>query len=278
MTAPRAAIFGWPVKHSRSPLIHNYWLALHGLEGSYVKAPVPPEEIAATLAHLDQHGYIGGNVTIPHKEAAFAACAHVDPIAAELGVLNTIWLQEGELHGANTDVPGFLMNLDQMAPGWDANPAEAVMLGAGGAARAVLHGLISRGFAVHITNRTLERAQALADFYPGRATAHRLSETETLLPTARVLVNTTSLGMEGQPPLDLDLAPVPSDALVTDIVYVPLETPILKLARARELKTVDGLGMLLHQAVPGFETWFGVRPTVTDDLRALIVADLGPTA
>lgn len=269
-----SAVIGWPIRHSRSPLIHNFWLKQHGLQGAYHRIAVPPEEIDGFLGDLERQGLVGCNVTIPHKEAAFRAARELDPVARELGVVNTLWLEDGVLHGANTDVPGFLANLDQSAPDWDANPGKAVMLGAGGAARAVLHGLISRGFEVHIANRTREKAEAMAAHYSGKAVAHGFHELERLLSGVGLLVNTTSLGMEGQPPLDIDLSPLSDQALVTDIVYTPLITPMLDLAGKRGLRTVYGLGMLLHQAVPGFEHWFGLRPVVTEDLRALIVEDI----
>jgi shikimate dehydrogenase len=269
-TIRRAGVVGWPVAHSRSPVIHGAWLEEHGIAGSYERLPVPPEEIDTFLARLPERGLVGVNVTIPHKEAAFRAVAEVDDVARRLGVVNTIWLENGRLRGANTDVPGFLANLDAEAPGWDAAPGPAVVLGAGGAARAVVDGLAARGFAPRIVNRTLGRAEALAAGYPG-ATAHGFADLPRLLGETGLLVNTTSLGMAGQPPLEIDLAPLAETALVTDIVYVPLETPLLALARARRLRTVDGLGMLLHQAVPGFERWFGVRPRVTPALRAAVL-------
>jgi len=271
----RAGVVGWPIGHSRSPIIHGYWIARHGINGAYDRYGVPPEQIAAFFGRFEDHGLVGCNVTIPHKEAAFHACAEVDEVAAALKVVNTIWLEDGRLMGANTDAHGFLANLDQQAPGWDRDPGPALVLGAGGAARAVIWALLSRGFApVHIVNRTVEKAENLKAFFGTETKAHGWHEIAGLLADARVVVNTTSLGMTGNPPLDIDLSALPETALVTDIVYVPLETGLLAAARARGLATVDGLGMLLHQAVPGFEKWFGVRPVVTEDLRQAVLNDL----
>lgn len=275
MTVPiKAGVIGWPIRHSRSPLIHRHWLKTFQIAGSYDSIAVPPEEIEGFLADLAGHGLAGCNVTLPYKQAAFHAARDLDPVASTLGAVNTLWLDDGVLCGANTDVIGFLANLDAGAPGWDAVPSRAVMLGAGGAARAVLYGLVERGFEVCIVNRTLAHAESLARLFPGRASAHDFTDLPGLFKSAAVVVNTTSLGMAGQPPLDLDLGQLPETALVTDIVYAPIETSLLARARTRHLRTVDGLGMLLHQAVPGFARWFGVRPEVTAELRALVVADL----
>lgn len=269
------AIIGHPVSHSRSPLIHGYWLHQYGIDGEYGVRDVAPEDIGTFLAGFSVSGLVGGNVTVPHKEAAFRACAERDPVAQALGAVNTLWLESGRLCGANTDVHGFLANLDAAEPEWARALGEAVVLGAGGAARAIVYGLLSRGVdRVVVANRTLARAQALRDQFGSRVLPVAWRDLGGRLTGCRLLVNTTSLGMKGQPPLDIDLSALSPDAVVTDIVYVPLETPLLKAARARGLATVDGLGMLLHQAVPGFERWFGVRPTVTAELRALAIADL----
>lgn len=271
----RAAIIGHPVAHSRSPLIHGYWLKQHGIDGDYGRLDVAPEAIEAFLGDFAASGLVGANVTVPHKEAAFRAAQERDPVAQALGAVNTLWLENGTLHGANTDVHGFLANLDAAEPEWARALGEAVVLGAGGAARAVVYGLLSRGVdRVVVANRTLARAEALRQQFGARVLPLDWRDLAGRLNGCRLLVNTTSLGMKGQPPLDLDLSALSPDALVSDIVYVPLETPLLKAAKARGLKTVDGLGMLLHQAVPGFERWFGVRPEVTPELRALAVADL----
>jgi shikimate dehydrogenase len=272
---PRAGVIGWPVAHSRSPLIHGHWLKVHNLAGSYERIPVPPEEIDAFLRAFPDSGLSGANVTVPHKEAAYAAADDIDDVGRAIGAVNTLWMEHGKLRATNTDGIGFLANLDDCAKGWDKNPGIALVLGAGGAARAVVWGLMQRGFAVRIANRTRERAQALADRFGGDTAAHDLTEAARLLSDCWLVVNTTSLGMTGKDELPLGLDRLRPDAVVTDIVYVPLETALLAEARARGNRTVDGLGMLLHQAVPGFERWFGVRPTVTPALRSLILADLG---
>ena len=272
----KAFVTGHPIKHSRSPKIHGHWLAQHGIVGSYQAIDVAPEDFAQFLATLQANGYRGGNVTIPHKEAAFALVDRRDEAAEEIGAVNTLWFEDGILWGGNTDGHGFAANLDDNAPGWASN-GPAVVLGAGGASRAIIHALKQRGVAdIRIVNRTLARAQELRDRFGAGVTAHGMAATGELLADAGLLVNTTALGMHGNETLAADPALLPDHAIVNDIVYVPLETPLLAAARARKLKTVDGLGMLLNQAVPGFERWFGVRPQVTAELRALIVADLVP--
>jgi len=275
LSAPRACVLGWPIKHSRSPLIHGYWLKLYGLEGSYEKVAVEPEAIAGFLEDLQGKGFVGCNVTIPHKEAAFVAAQQKTETALKLGAVNTLWFENGVLCGDNTDVIGFLHALDADAPGWDKGLEKAVVLGAGGAARGIVHALLLRNInPIFILNRTLERAQALADIFGDKVIPLGWDKAPEALDGAGLLVNTTSLGMAGQPPLDIDLAPLKKDAIVDDIVYVPLETPLLAKAKAAGLRTVGGLPMLLHQAVPGFEHWFGRRPEVTPELRALIEADV----
>ncbi|TGV08148.1 shikimate dehydrogenase [Mesorhizobium sp. M8A.F.Ca.ET.173.01.1.1] len=272
----KAFVTGHPIKHSRSPMIHGHWLAEHGIDGSYQAIDVAPRDFADFLASMQANGYRGGNVTIPHKEAAFAGVARRDHAADEIGAVNTLWLEDGTLWGGNTDGHGFAANLDDYAPGWAKN-GPAVVLGAGGAARAVIHALKERGLKdIRIVNRTLARAIELRDRFGAGVSAHEVAATAELLGDAGLLVNTTALGMQGNEGLPADPALLPDHAVVNDIVYVPLETPLLAAARARGLKTVDGLGMLLNQAVPGFERWFGVRPKVTAELRAIIVADLVP--
>jgi shikimate dehydrogenase len=270
----RACVIGWPLAHSRSPVIHRFWLAEFGIEGDYVARPVEPPTIGRFLAEFPQSGFIGGNVTIPHKEAAFASVAEADPVARATGAVNTLWLDDGRLMGANTDAEGFIANLDEHARGWDRAGGEALILGAGGAARAIAWGLRSRGMSVTVVNRTEARAEELAAHLGKGVAAARWSEIPRRLASARLLVNATSLGLQRQPALEIDLAPLPAGAVVTDIVYVPLKTPLLAAAEARGLAIVDGLGMLLHQAVPGFERWFGRRPIVTPTLRAIVIADL----
>ena len=228
------------------------------------------------MLRLSLRGFVGANVTIPHKERALAL-SKPDDRARAVGAANTLWFEDGELRSTNTDVEGFINNLDACAPGWD-RAEDALVLGAGGSARAVVFGLIERGIKrVHLANRTIERARALADQFGASVLPVAWDAIGDLLPRAGLLVNTTSLGMHGQPALELDVGLLPSDAVVADLVYVPLETPLLAAARARGLKTADGLGMLLHQAVRGFELWFGQRPEVTSELRALVEADLTKT-
>lgn len=272
----KAFVTGHPIKHSRSPKIHGHWLAKHGIDGSYEAIDVAPQDFAEFLATLQANGYRGGNVTIPHKEAAFALAGRRDQAAEEIGAVNTLWFEDGTLWGGNTDGHGFAANLDDHAPSW-ASKGPAVVLGAGGASRAVIHALKERGVSdIRIVNRTLARAEELRDRFGAGVSAHGMAATGELLADAGLLVNTTALGMVGNEGLAADPALLPGHAIVTDLVYVPLETPLLAAARARGLKTVDGLGMLLNQAVPGFEHWFGVRPQVTAELRAIIVADLVP--
>ncbi|TPI21271.1 shikimate dehydrogenase [Mesorhizobium sp. B3-2-1] len=275
-TMKKAFVTGHPIKHSRSPMIHGHWLAKHGIDGSYEAIDVASRDFADFLASMQANGYRGGNVTIPHKEAAFAGVACRDDAADQIGAVNTLWLEDGTLWGGNTDGHGFAANLDDYAPGWASN-GPAVVLGAGGASRAVIHALKERGLGdIRIVNRTLARAIELRDRFGAGVSAHEMAATAELLGDAGLLVNTTALGMQGNEGLPADPALLPDNAIVNDIVYVPLETPLLAAARARGLKTVDGIGMLLNQAVPGFERWFGVRPRVTAELRALIVADLVP--
>jgi shikimate dehydrogenase len=275
MSDPVACVIGWPIAHSRSPVIHRFWLKELGLAGDYVRQPVPPDEIAAFLRDLPGRGYVGGNVTVPHKEAAFAAAAEVDDAGRAVDAVNTLWIESGRLLAANTDIHGFLANLDEYLGPVEGAGRPATVLGAGGAARAVVWALLSRGFdPVHVVNRTADRAEALAARFGSRVRPASWPDLPKLLPGTKLLVNTTSLGMFGQPELVIDLKPLPGDAVVTDLVYVPLETGLLRAARARGLVTVDGLGMLLHQAVPGFERWFGKRPKVTPELRAAVLANI----
>ena len=271
---PRAFVCGHPIGHSRSPLIHRYWLDELGLAGSYDPVDVAPENLAGLLSSIGAGGWAGGNVTIPHKEHAFRLVSRRDRAAERIGAVNTLWLENGDLAAGNTDAYGFAANLDAHSREW--RKAEtALVLGAGGAARAVVHALQEAGIAnIRVANRTAARAEDLAAAFGGGATGHAWSAVHELLPTSDILVNTTSLGMAGQPPLDLDIAAMPAEAIVADIVYMPLETPLLHQAREIGLAHIDGLGMLLHQAVPGFERWFGKKPVVSAALRAHIVADL----
>jgi shikimate dehydrogenase len=268
-----ACLIGWPAAHSRSPLIHRYWLRTLGITGGYLIEAVPPDEFQDFVLRLSAHGFAGANVTLPHKERALAL-TRPDARASAVGAANTLWYEGRELRSTNTDVEGFINNLDASAPGWD-GIEEALVLGAGGASRAVVFGLVERGFKrVHVANRTAARAQALADQFGASVHPVAWEAIDDLLPRAELLVNTTSLGMHGQGALELDIGRLPPHAVVADLVYVPLQTPLLGAAKARGLKTADGLGMLLHQAVRGFELWFGQRPQVTSELRAMVEADL----
>lgn len=275
MTAPRAVVLGWPVRHSRSPMIHGHWLRTYGIDGSYEHAEVPPDQFAGVVRDFARNGIVGGNVTIPHKEAAFALVDEADAEAAALGAVNTLWREGGRLYGANTDGLGFLANLDEGAPGWEGDRGVAVVLGAGGAARSVARALGGRGFdRVVVVNRTAARAQSVASLAGPAGRAAGFDVLWRWLPSAALLVNATSLGMTGKDPLDVHIGELSGDAVVNDLVYVPLETKLLADARENGNRVVDGLGMLLHQAVPGFERWFGVRPQVTEELRALVVKDI----
>ncbi|TIW21292.1 MAG: shikimate dehydrogenase, partial [Mesorhizobium sp.] len=251
-----------------------YWLAKYGIDGSYQAIDVAPDNFAAFVDGLRNNGFQGGNVTIPHKEAAFAQVERRDEAAEAIGAVNTLWFEDGQLWGGNTDAYGFAANLDDYAPGWASN-GPAVVLGAGGASRAAIQALIERGVKdIRIVNRTLARAEELSRRFGEGVSAHGAHAVGDLLTDAGLLVNTTALGMHGNEGLSADPAGLPGHAIVTDIVYVPLETPLLAAARGRGLWTVDGLGMLLHQAAPGFERWFGERPEVTAELRRMIIADI----
>jgi len=266
-------IIAWPAGHSRSPLIHNYWIKQHKLNAEYRREAVPPEKFAEFVRRLREHGYVGANITVPHKEPALAL-SEPDDRARAVGAANTLWYDGDTLRSTNTDVEGFLANLDQATPGWDRGLASAVVLGAGGGARAVIYALIAREVGrIYVINRTSERAQALQRKFGARVRVAGWDETTGLLGGAGLLVNTTTLGMVGQPPLEINLRG-PASLVVADLVYAPLLTGLLAAARERGLRTADGLGMLLHQAVRGFELWFGVKPEVTAELRALVEVDL----
>ncbi|MEN5084494.1 shikimate dehydrogenase [Bosea sp. TWI1241] len=275
MPATRCFVIGNPIRHSRSPVIHGHWLAEHGIDGSYERIQVAPEHVPAFLDRLRAGEFAGGNVTVPNKEVVMPLLDSVSDTARRIGAVNTLWVADGRLHGDNTDAYGFLAHLDASAPGWDGRVRSALVLGAGGAAKAVAHGLAARGLErIVIVNRGPERAIELAAAVGPAAEARPLAEAAALVGESGLIVNTTSLGMRGQPPLELDLAALVPGRIVYDIVYVPLETQLLAQARALGGVPVDGLGMLLHQAVPGFARWFGVRPAVTPALRALLEADL----
>lgn len=271
----KAFVIGHPIAHSRSPLIHGTWLSQHAIDGSYSAIDVAPAELQEFFQRLRSGEFAGGNVTIPHKEAVFALCDEVDPLARTIGAVNTLVVDDGSVRGTNTDYLGFLGNLDSAVPGWDEEVNEAIVLGAGGAARAILVALRSRGIGrIHVLNRTRDKAEALVREIEGPFRAAGLTDFNELAPHAQLIVNTSSIGMHGTRFDGLDLGMLPRAALVTDIVYSPLVTPLLADAAVLGLRTVDGLGMLLHQAVPGFEAWFGVRPQVHKALRAKIEATL----
>jgi shikimate dehydrogenase len=269
-----ACVIAWPAAHSRSPLIHNYWIKQHGLDAEYRREAVPPDQFADFVGRLREHGYVGANVTVPHKEPALKLSAP-DERARAVGAANTLWYDGDTLRSTNTDVEGFLANLDSATPGWDRGLESAVVLGAGGGARAVIFALLSREVQrIYLINRTPDRAKAVKKQFGAAVHVAGWDEITGLLGGAGLVVNTTTLGMVGQPPLEINLR-CPASLVVADLVYDPLETGILKGARERGLRVADGLGMLLHQAVRGFELWFGVRPEVTPELRKLVEDDLG---
>ncbi|MVS99185.1 shikimate dehydrogenase [Devosia marina] len=271
----KAFVIGHPIAHSRSPLIHGTWLAEHNIDGTYEAIDVAPDSLPDFFSRLRAGEFAGGNVTIPHKEAVFALCDTVDELARRIGAVNTLVVQDGAVNGTNTDYLGFLGNLDANAPGWSEGTQDAMIIGAGGAARAVLVALRRRhGGKVHVLNRTLANAQALVEEIDGPFEAHGFDAFAELASNTGLVVNTSSIGMHGTRFDWLDMSLLAKSTLVTDIVYTPLETPLLAAAKAEGLRTVDGLGMLLHQAVPGFAAWFGVEPEVTPALRARIEATL----
>lgn len=271
---PQACVIGYPARHSRSPKLHRYWLERYGIDGAYQAEEITPEAFAEFIGSLASRGYVGANVTMPHKDAALEL-SDPDERAVAVGAANTLWLDNGKLRSTNTDVEGFLSSLDTAASGWDQRTDRAVVLGAGGAGRAVIFGLIERGLSeIHVINRTLSKAEALKTRFGPTILPGTWDDLPGLLKGAPLLVNTTSLGMHGEPALNVDLAPMAAGAVVADIVYVPLKTPLLLNAEARGFATANGLDMLLHQAVRGFELWFGKRPEVTPELYDLLAADI----
>lgn len=268
-----AGVMGWPVSHSRSPRLHGFWLESLRIDGAYLPLPVRPEHLATALRALPVLGFRGVNLTVPHKAAALAAIDRPSPQARRIGAVNTVVIDaEGALHGSNTDVFGFRESLRSALPDWRADRGPAVLVGAGGAARAVAAALVEVGTPeIRLVNRTRDRALRLAEEIVGPFRVVDWRDRREALAGAALLVNATSLGMAGQPPLDLDLAALPVSAVVNDIVYAPLETPLLAAARRRGNAVVDGLGMLLHQARPGFAAWFGAEPQVTPALRDFVL-------
>ena len=271
-----AGVMGWPVAHSRSPLVHGFWLDHHGIGGAYLPLAVQPERLQAALNGLAALGFSGCNLTIPHKVAALDMVGEISPLAARIGAVNTVTVKnDGTLHGDNSDAFGFLENLQAGAPKLDLASGPTIVLGSGGAARAVCAGLLQSGVPeIRLLNRTMARAEALATSLGAAIHPLPWEERHTALQDAVLLVNTTSLGMTGQPGLELDLALLPESAVVNDLVYSPLTTALLAAARECGNVVIDGLGMLLHQARPGFATWFGVEPQVTAELRTFVEADL----
>jgi len=271
-----AGVMGWPVDHSLSPRLHGYWLSEYGIDGAYVPFPVTPDRLADALRALPALGIAGVNLTVPHKVAACELVDRLDPDAARIGAINTVVVSsDGTLEGRNTDTYGFLTAIRETVPGWTPGAAPCVVIGAGGAARAVCVALQQAGAAeIRLVNRTAARARELTATLGTPAASVAWDDRHAALDGAGLLVNATSLGMSGQPALELDLARLPENAVVDDIVYVPLETPLLAAARARGNRIVDGLGMLLHQARPGFAAWFGRDPAVTPALRAHVLAGL----
>jgi shikimate dehydrogenase len=273
----KACVIGDPIAHSRSPLIHGYWLKQHNIPGTYERVQVKPEELPGFLKDLVAHGYAGCNVTLPHKEAAVTHINHVDERVHRSGALNTIYMEKGELCATTTDGMGYTANVEDHCPGFAFKAAHVLIYGAGGSARPITDELLRRGVArITITNRTFARAEDLAAHFGAPVTAVKNEDVSDLLPTIDLLINCTSLGMKGEGTVDLDLTRLPKSAVVSDIVYVPLITDFLKRAKHLGLRIVPGLGMLLHQAVPGFEKWFGIRPEVTKPLRDLIARDIDP--
>jgi shikimate dehydrogenase len=270
-----AGVFGWPVAHSRSPRLHGFWLERHCIDGAYEPLAAAPERFAAAVRGVAAAGFAGANVTIPHKEAAFDLCDEVDAFARRVGAVNTLVFRDGRVAGSNTDGFGFLENLRDHGVGPAAGPA--LLLGAGGSARAIAAALLEAGAPVAIASRRREQAEALAEVLPGLAVID-WTEREHALAGCALLVNTTSAGMDGAAPLDFDFSRAAAALAVADIVYVPLETPLLAAARAAGLRTVDGLGMLLHQARPGFAAWFGAEPVVDAELYRFVADDLLPRA
>lgn len=271
----KAFVIGHPISHSKSPLIHGHWIKTFGIDGHYEAIDVAPDALAGFIAGLRDGAFRGGNATIPHKEALLALCDGIDPLARQIGAVNTLVVSEGRILGSNSDYIGFLANLDAGAPGWDSELETAIVLGAGGASRAILAALCTKGIGrIVLLNRNVSRAETLAAHFGPQIVPGPLADFARFAPDAGLVVNTSAVGMDGTRFEDLDLGELPPAAVVNDIVYTPLMTPLLAEASARGLRIVDGLGMLLHQAVPGFAAWFGITPEVTPDLRALVLASM----
>lgn len=273
----KACVIGWPISHSRSPMIHGYWLKQHGIDGSYIRQPVEPENLSSFVGNMGENGFAGCNVTLPHKESMYRLVKPADENVKRLQAVNTVYWNENQWHGTNTDGEGFINSLAAGSPGLHLRGNRVVLLGAGGASVAIINALLEQGVReIAITNRSIEKAEALAVRFGSAIKPHDWRLRNDILGDASLVVNTTSLGMTGQPPLDVDLAKLGAKAVVTDIVYSPMRTSLLRDAAARGNTVVEGLGMLLHQAVRGFELWFGVRPRVTAELYRLVARDIDP--
>ena len=267
-----AGVMGWPVMHSRSPLLHNYWFEKYQLAGRYVPLAIEPDELAAALRALHPLGFAGCNLTIPHKQAAMAIVDEVDAVAAKIGAISCVTVRrDGSLAGSNNDCYGFIHNLKQEQPAWRANTGPIAVIGGGGGSRAVCYALAQEGAReIRLINRTFERAQRMADEFGAPVTAVKWEQREDALADVAMVVNTTNQGMQGEPALDLNLTRMPGSALAADLIYIPRETQFLAAARSRGNSTVNGLGMLLHQGRPAWQAWFSIEPEVTPELRALI--------
>lgn len=273
----KACVIGWPISHSRSPLIHGHWLKQYGIDGCYTRQPVEPSALATFLGALTKSGYAGCNVTIPHKENTCRLVVSADETTARLGAVNTVFVREGKVFGTNTDGEGFLNSLYTSAPHVSLGNSRAVVLGAGGASLAVVNAILEQGASeVVVANRTIDKAHALRQRFGSRVVPLEWERIADQLSECSLLVNTTSLGMTGQPGIELDLSRLSPSAVVSDIVYTPLRTKLLQDAARRGNPVVEGLGMLLHQAVRGFSLWFGVTPEVTSELHALVARDIDP--
>jgi shikimate dehydrogenase len=267
-----AGVMGWPVMHSRSPMLHNFWFRQHELAGTYVPLAIRPDGLGAALRALHPLGFAGCNLTIPHKQQAMTIVDEVDTVAKRIGAISCVTVRpDGSLAGSNNDCFGFIHSLRQERPGWRADAGPIVVIGAGGGSRAVCYGLAQEGAReIRLVNRTFARAKSIADEFGGPIKALDWERRHDALEGAAMVVNTTSNGMVGQPALDIRLDKLPKSALATDIIYIPLETPFLAAARKRGNPTVNGLGMLLHQGRPAWKAWFGVEPEVTAELRAMV--------
>lgn len=271
-----AGVMGWPVMHSRSPMLHNYWFRQHGLAGTYVPLAIRPEDLATALRALHPLGFAGCNLTIPHKQQAMAIVDEVDKVARSIGAISCVAVRpDGSLAGSNNDCYGFIHNIRQEQPGWSADAGPIVVLGAGGGSRAVCYALVQEGAReVRLVNRTFARARGIADEFGGPIRALPWEQRHDALESAATVINATSQGTTGQPALDIRLDKLPKAALAADIIYTPLETPFLAAARARGNRTVNGLGMLLHQGRPAWKAWFGIEPEVTPELRLSVERSL----